>query len=304
MARALDGSIVVEVAQVGKTPAGADVPAFSVAQHQAIRFALVYGHVTSRSVPGTRGATPESTLRSLHAYGVLEPGALDEVYLLSRDLLARCVTKFRESSLETDLGARRIRGDVHDHGTFGVWWYTEERPRPKKEWAFAPRTVDGSAWRVEEAVAGFRLSAEAIAAGRKATCGLEPGDVLYLVREVDSPDHPLHTWRVAQERVRQVRLDGFTFERRVGFDCVHKHHALDTQFYRTPEAAVRSFTAEKREEIERAHRAIAEAERAIAWADARPVDGSAPTGAAGVMGPTGPTGTMPASTPKGTPRKS
>lgn len=104
----------------------------------------------------------------------------------------------------------------------------------------------------------------------KRRTNLQPGDDLYFVLDVDPPDPKRHTWQVMRRRVRQVRLDGFTFERSIGFGQIQKYHTLDVRFHRSPEAAVRAFVVAKREEIEGARRAIAEAERALAWAEAHP----------------------------------
>jgi hypothetical protein len=97
---------------------------------------------------------------------------------------------------------------------------------------------------------------------------LAAGDYLYWVAEVDPPGDGLYTWRVECCRVVKIRRDGFVFERFVGFVKIHKSYALDVYFHRTSQAAVQAFVARKRNQIETARREIAEAERAIAFAEA------------------------------------
>lgn len=94
---------------------------------------------------------------------------------------------------------------------------------------------------------------------------LKPGDVLYYVEEFDPPGAEPHTWKVRSDRVKQVRVDGFVFDRLVGFRRIHRHSTIGSRFHQSPNEALQAFAATQQEKIASAQRAITEAERGLAW---------------------------------------
>lgn len=101
---------------------------------------------------------------------------------------------------------------------------------------------------------------------------LKPGDKLYHVCDIDPPDQR-HTWEVRTEEIEQVRRDGIMFRRMVRGARLHRKHTIGTVYHRAPDDAVRAFFAQQEEAVKAAHRAIAEAERAMTWAT-RAIDGN------------------------------
>ena len=92
------------------------------------------------------------------------------------------------------------------------------------------------------------------------------GDELYACRSVllaHESDESC-TWKIDTRRITAVRIDGVEFaglRGRIGWSDVRRNYE------RTPQDAIATFIAAQRGEIDTAKEKIAEAERAIAWAE-------------------------------------